>query len=274
MKGLEFAIIHNGWGENDAGYNFLGYNFGTVDNKQRERAWMRFPIFCILIKHPDAGYIMFDCGPGPGEEIDRRPKEYRDINPMIIKREEYIDERLRQLGLSVNDISSIIISHCHWDHIGGLEFFKNTKAIKNVYVNGKNFAYGLTATHKSSKGYTDGLYFKQNIDVEGAEYKLLDEDIELFPGVSLMMFGGHTPGVMGLMLELESGMYIFPSDEITASICFYEPAIKPGNIYDSLSFDRSLKKLRELQKKYNATMIFSHDPWQFPTYKVSPEFYK
>ena len=265
MKGLEFALVPNGWGQNDAAWNFAGYGFAMADKKLREEAWMTFPLQFVVIKHPGAGYILYDVGCGPGEEVDRRPEEHRNLNPVLISREEYVDERLKQLGISINDISAIILSHCHWDHMGGLEFFKGTKALKNIYVSDKEFSFALSACNKSSKGYSDCLYYKKNF-VEGADYHLIGGDIELFPSVELIMLEGHSSCVMGLVLHLESGSYIFPSDAVTADVC-YKGTYLPGVIYDSLGFERTRKRLKKLEEQYDAKIIFHHDPWSFPNYK-------
>jgi glyoxylase-like metal-dependent hydrolase (beta-lactamase superfamily II) len=269
MKGIEFVFIPGGFGENDGAYNFMGTGFAKADTKKRQDSWMRFPLPYALIKHPEAGYIMFDVGLGSGEEADRRPLEHRMINPTIVTKEDYVDERLKQLGLNVKDISAIILSHCHWDHMGGLEFFKGTEAIKNVFVSKKDFAHGLVQTHRTSKGYSGMDYYRKNMDVEDAEFSLLDdEDFEIYPGMHLLMLPGHTPCVVGLMLELESGMYIFPSDAVTAEICLRDPIVMPGGLYDSIAYLDSVKKLRKLEKQYHARFMFNHDPFNFPKYKT------
>lgn len=269
MKGIEFVFIPGGFGENDAAYNFMGTGFAKADSKKRSEAWTRFSLPYVLIKHPEVGYIMFDVGLGSGEETDRRPVEHRMINPSIVTRDDYVDMRLKQLGLSVDDISSIIISHCHWDHIGGLEFFKGTEAIKNVYVSKKDFAHGLIQTHRTSKGYSGMDYYRKNMDVEDAEFILLDdEDFELYPGVHLIMLPGHTPCVIGLILLLEKSVYIFPSDAVTAEICLRDPIVMPGSLYDSLLYLESVKKLRKLEKLYQAKIMFTHDPFNYPNYKT------
>lgn len=267
MKGLEFAILPGGQGHNDAAWNFMGYGFATEDQKTRQAAWMTFPLPCYVIHHPQAGYLMYDVGCGPGEETKRRPAEHRKINPVTIRREDYVDEALRSLGLEVGDISAIILSHCHWDHIGGLQFFKGTEALRNIYVSAADYAAALVHSHQSAKGYTDSLYYRWDIDVEGAEFHLIDAECELFPGVELLLLEGHSPAVVGLVLHLESGVYILPSDAVTAEVC-YSGRYRPGTVYDSLGYDRTLRRLHELQQRYHAQLIFQHDPWSFPDYRV------
>lgn len=268
MDGLRFALLWGGTGYNDIAWNFQGYGLATADNPTgNQDVWQDFSYLYAVIHHPTAGYIMYDVGLGKGEDTDRRPKAHRKINPVKVSRDQYVDEALKKVGLTVNDISTIIISHCHWDHIGGLEFFKDTPAIKNIYVPYEDFARALIQTHKTSIGYSDSGYYKKNVDVDGAEFHLLSEDTKLFPGIDILLLAGHTPAVAGLILHLASGVYIFPSDAVTAQVCLTGEAL-PGTIYDSLGFERTRKRLLKLKKDLNAKFIFSHDPWNFPTYRL------
>lgn len=268
MKGLEFAVLSGGTGYNDIAWNFQGYGLATDQNREGSRdVWQDFSYLYTVIRHPTAGCILFDTGLGSGEDRDRRPEAHRNINPVQVARDQYVDEGLKKLGLTVRDIRAIIISHCHWDHIGGLEFFQGTEAIQNVYVPYRDFAWALVQTHRSSKGYSDSGYYRRNIDVPGAEYHLLEEDTELFPGVEVLLLEGHTPAVAGLVLHLESGAYILPSDAVTAEVCLRGSAM-PGTLYDSLGFQRTRKRLLKLEKDLNAKFIFPHDPWNFPKYPL------
>lgn len=267
MNGLEFAIIPGGCGHNDAAWNFAGYGFATRDEKKRRDAWMTFPLPCYVIKHPSAGYIMFDVGCGLGEDRDRRPDAHRNINPVTIRREDYVDESLRRLGLSVDEVSAIILSHCHWDHVGGLEFFKGTKAIQNIYLSEQEFARALVHSRQTSKGYIDSLYYKWDMDLDDAEYHFVEQEGELFPGVEILMAEGHSPCMLVLVLHCQEKTYILPSDAVTAQCC-YDGRCEPGTIYDSLGFRRTVKRLRQVQQAYNAEIIFHHDPENFPKYRT------
>ncbi len=85
---------------------------------------------------------------------------------------------------------------------------------------------------------------------------------------------GHTPGGLAMMLEMESGNYIFPGDSIFRHEQFQIPPIPAGLVLDTLGFNRSVEKLYKIQQANNATMIYSHDPIEFENYKKAPEFYK
>ncbi|WHH58180.1 N-acyl homoserine lactonase family protein [Petroclostridium sp. X23] len=273
MSGIKFTILSHGYIENDYAWNVAVPKPGSLEDKHPMAEWIRVPCFSVLIKHPEQGYILYDTGSCPGDEKDRRPKELQKLFPYYAKREEFLDARLAELGLKPDDISTIVLSHMHWDHSGGLGFFSNTKAGRNILVSRKDYEYGITETHCSTVPFAGGGYFKGNFEFEGLAFNFIDEDQSLASGIDIITLGGHTPELLGLVLHLDEGTVIFPSDAVYMSKNYGPPATRPGIVYDTLGFDKSIRKLYSLQKKYNAKIIFPHDSEQFSTLKQAPYFY-
>jgi glyoxylase-like metal-dependent hydrolase (beta-lactamase superfamily II) len=100
----------------------------------------------------------------------------------------------------------------------------------------------------------------------------IEEDTELFEGVHIINVPGHTAGVLGMLIELESGNYLITSDAANMKSNYMG---HPGGIvYDSLAAVASVKKLHALEKKYNCKDVwFSHDATQFKELKKAPQFY-
>jgi N-acyl homoserine lactone hydrolase len=48
-----------------------------------------------------------------------------------ISREEEIDQQLLYLGIRPKDLSAVILTHLHLDHIDGLKYFPETKILVN-----------------------------------------------------------------------------------------------------------------------------------------------
>jgi len=262
--------------ENDLSWNLAIPHSGDMYNKNPQAEWISFPVFSVLVDHPDIGYVLFDTGHAPGDEKDRMPEANRHLFPIYCEREDFIDARLESLGLTVNDISLIVLSHTHFDHIGGLHFFQNTKAGKNVLVSRADYAKGLVESHKSTS-VPCFAYNRADFEFEGIDFYFCDEDTELAPGLELITLEGHVPTILGLVVHLESGTYIFPSDAMPLQANYGPPPLPPtlpGQIYDSLGFHRSVEKVKKLQKKYNATIIFPHDYILFPDLKKAPEYYE
>ena len=114
-----------------------------------------------------------------------------------------------------------------------------------------------------------------DLDVPVKQYILVDEDFELAPGIEVVNLPGHTPGLIGLIVHLEkNGTIILPQDCVYTQEVYGPPAKASGLLYDSIEFFKSIEKLRKLQKKYNAKIVFAHDYEFFKTLKTVPEYYE
>jgi glyoxylase-like metal-dependent hydrolase (beta-lactamase superfamily II) len=273
---LRFAILPMGAIENDIAWNVSVPHPGDKYNKNPNAQWERFPVFSVLIDHPELGWLLYDTGEAPCNEAGRMPKAAQDMLPVYAERADFVDSRLASCGLSTDQIEGIILSHHHFDHAGGLHFFQNTKAGRHIICSRKDYSYGLVESHKSAL-VPSWAYLRQDFEFEGLEYEFVDEDIKLAEGLELITLEGHTPCILGLMLHLESGVYIFPSDAIPMEINYGPPPLAPkpsGQTYDSLGFFRTVEKVKRLQKEYNAEIIYSHDFLRYPHLKKAPYFYE
>ena len=84
---------------------------------------------------------------------------------------------------------------------------------------------------------------------------------------------GHTPAVAVLLLEAENGNYLFPNDACSCRLN-YGPPTRPTILYDSLGYEKSVRRLRRLEREYQAKLIFSHDLEEDRSYRHFPSFYR
>lgn len=195
---------------------------------------------------------------------------------MIMTRDDYIDRFLARNNIAFDDIHAIILSHLHFDHATGLKFFSGTKPGRNIYVSKDDFMQAAVSTlTDDNEAECKSAYRRSVLTTPGLKFNLLeDEEVELFPGITLIKLRGHTSGVYGMLLDLEEGNYLMPSDACGSSGNYGPPAVMPGIVYDSLGYQQCIKKLNDLERKYNATMIFSHDHVLDHSYRYFPEFYR
>ncbi len=90
------------------------------------RSWVKAPINAYAIEHRD-GLVLFDTGVDPALVSD---PEYisSPIGRFILKKvfrshigpEDSLDKKLEAINLAAADVSKVIVSHLHFDHIGGI----------------------------------------------------------------------------------------------------------------------------------------------------------
>ncbi len=89
----------------------------------------RLPILAWLIDHPD-GLIVADTGETsraarPGS-FPRRHPCYRRANEVRIDVDEEIGPRLTAVGVPPRDVRTVVLTHPHTDHAGGLAHFRRS----------------------------------------------------------------------------------------------------------------------------------------------------
>ena len=219
-----------------------------------QAAMITSPISSILIQHPVLGNVLYDTGNHPFYS-NEYPNETNKTYPIteFISIEDALDEQ----GLSPQDIDMIIMSHLHFDHAGGLGYFRGTKAIKNVVVAEAELknAYYQVMTGQA------GAYVKSTFDLDGVVFKPIVEDTVLADDLTLFIQQSHTPGLLGMVLKTQSrGTIITTSDSIYTRES-YDRQLPPGgtiNKTDQEFFD-NLKKIEALKRLHHAELLFGHD---------------
>ena len=118
-----------------AGYctSYTGLLFKKVKNKK-----MTFPAGVFLIKHRDKGYLLYDTGYHYDIKTKLRYGLYRLGTPVQMTEKDQISSLLKARGIRPEDITYVMLSHLHPDHLGGAGFFPNasfllTQEVYEVY---------------------------------------------------------------------------------------------------------------------------------------------
>ncbi|MGB3408157.1 MAG: MBL fold metallo-hydrolase [Jannaschia sp.] len=104
-----------------------------------------------------------------------------------------IAEALAAAGKAPGDITHVIITHMHGDHIGGLMTDGAPTFANAQHVTGQaEFDYWMANAN-------DG--FNANVAPLADRFSFIDDGASVAPGVTGMAMTGHTPGMMGFMLS-------------------------------------------------------------------------
>jgi glyoxylase-like metal-dependent hydrolase (beta-lactamase superfamily II) len=102
------------------------------------------------------------------------------------------DEAVKLAGINPEDVTDIVISHAHWDHMGGIDLFP--KAV--VWIQKDEFRYytGPAWQPGGNHGGIDPDDVQQlvRLNTEG-RLRLVDGDnVDIFPGIHAYTGGRHT----------------------------------------------------------------------------------
>ncbi|TEB10266.1 N-acyl homoserine lactonase AiiB [Pelotomaculum sp. FP] len=265
---MKVFILDTGKIGMDSNYLVAMNTCATANDRAPVHKWEEIPVYAVLIDHPQAR-ILYDTGCHPKAMEGRWPSGITSTSPFYFNEEQRLENQLKLAGYKPKDIDIVVLSHMHLDHAGNLELFPQA----DVYVHRADFALALMSVHQNPDPATHGVYIKADLEVP-CKFKMVDDDFELVPGVQVLFLPGHTPGLLGLMVNLEnSGNMIFPMDALYQEANYGPPARSSGILYDSVAFFKSIERIRSLAKQYNAKVMFSHDMEFFKKMKKAPAYY-
>jgi glyoxylase-like metal-dependent hydrolase (beta-lactamase superfamily II) len=128
---------------------------------------------------------------------------HRDTFLKYFPMKEYLrpDEAVKLAGAKPEEVTDIVISHAHWDHMGGIDLFPKA----NVWIQKAEYRYYTMEAWQSggNHGGIDPEDVKQlvQLNTEG-RLRLVDGDnVEIFPGIRAYTGSRHTYASQYLRVE-------------------------------------------------------------------------
>jgi glyoxylase-like metal-dependent hydrolase (beta-lactamase superfamily II) len=102
------------------------------------------------------------------------------------------DEALKAAGLAPDSITDIVISHAHWDHIGGIDLFPKV----TVWIQKDEYRY-YTMDAWQPGGNRGGIDAEDvenllKLNTEGRVHLINGDNVEIFPGIRAYTGSRHT----------------------------------------------------------------------------------
>ena len=241
-----------------------GQSITDRDHKDDPAPWLDVPTHCVLVE-TDEGRLLWDTSCPRDWEERWGPTGLQDFFPYDkVSEEEYLDSRLNQLGVGLDQIDYVVFSHLHFDHAGNAQMFTDTNARLVCNEKEREFAFGF-----------DGLFTGAHLktDYEGLTFETVTGDTDFLPGVTLIETPGHTVGTMSMQVDLPDTGH----DDLHVGRGLHGGELRaarharPRSSTTWRQFYASVEKLRGIQEQTNATMVFGHDAEQIHQLRVAPE---
>jgi glyoxylase-like metal-dependent hydrolase (beta-lactamase superfamily II) len=166
---------------------------------------------------------------------------------------------LQSAGLTPDAITHVVLTHAHYDHIGGLPAFTGTGTEIIMTRDEYDFWTGPMGrrgqfAHTAEASELDHL---RELRVTG-RLTLADRTRQVAPGIELIQVGGHTPGQAIVTVATAGGPVILASD----AVHYYEELERdrPFSIVASLAdMYAAFDQIRELAEA-GGRVVAGHDP--------------
>lgn len=271
---IRLYVIHTGYVHMDGNIH-INKKSPVFKNKPADSRYN--PSYCFLLTHPKMGHILIDTGLHPDFCLKETGNFGRLLGKIIkVKTEKGQDviSRISSLGLSVQDIGYIIMTHLHSDHASGLPLFEDCSRCA-VYADGDEIR-AANSPLCLLRGYVKGHFKNMNIrhfNYSSALYPFEQvSDIFGDGSVFIIRTSGHTPGHVSVLLNMKNGPLLLTGDAAHRQENIAERVPTVGDYRSGLA---SINKLKQFLNEYPTTrVIYSHDPDQIGSLKLSPDYYE
>jgi glyoxylase-like metal-dependent hydrolase (beta-lactamase superfamily II) len=140
---------------------------------------------------------------------------------------------LAEVGVSAEDIDTVVISHPHGDHIGGATVGAGDSAAP-TYPSARYWMGQADWDHYSQPDVlaSAGLRDKLSPLASARRLDLADGEQEIAPGVRLLPLPGHTPGHMGVAFTAGQESAVYVGDLVHHPLQIEHPEWSP--VFDAL----------------------------------------
>src|SRR5205814_8166925 len=155
-----------------------------------------------LIKGPGGRNVLVDAG-FHGDSLVKRWRPTGFMPP---------SEAVARAGVKPEDITDVIVSHVHWDHLDGVDLFPKAR----VWIQREEFDHHIDSTGKVKDRAIDAGDAKVLADIarEG-RVMLVDGDAkEIIPGVTVYTGGKHTFASQFATVRTASSTVVLASDNV------------------------------------------------------------
>jgi len=234
------------------------------------------PVLAFLVERPGKELLLLDTGLHHSFGQSRFGNFGPILGSMVKGKagaEMDVRSQLRSIGVAIDDIHCVFLSHLHLDHPSGLPYFAGVRNLK-VYVDESE-----TIAANAPLGFLKGYVKKhvKGIDLSPIPYSTGATPFERFwdffgDGSTIVVHTpGHTEGHSSVILNATDGPILLTFDAVHRRSNL-EHGIPPSGDYRKAA--ESMRNIESFLRDFPKTrVIFGHDPDQLGTLILAPKYY-
>jgi len=208
---------------------------------------------CLLIVDGDRK-ILIDSGVG-----DKQNDKF--FSHYYLNGDDTLEKSLEKLGYTTDDITDNILTHLHFDHVGGSVKYNSDKELVPTFKNATFWvskAQWEWATNPNRR--EKASFLKENIIpiMENSKLNLIEDESEILPNIFVKIFNGHTDGQIIPCISYKDKKIAFMGDLLPSTAHIPMPYVMS---YDTRPLVTLKDKERFFKEAINSDTIlfFEHD---------------
>jgi glyoxylase-like metal-dependent hydrolase (beta-lactamase superfamily II) len=167
-------------------------------------------------------------------------------------------DALREHGVDPASIETVIVTHLHFDHAGGLTTLDGDTprpVFPNAEVVVQRREWDDALANRSTMTRT---YLRSHLDPIADRVRLVDGAADILPGIRVEPLPGHTPGQQGVFIETSDGTIVFPGDLIPT---VHHAHLSAATAYDLEPYETMQVKRRFLERAIDESLgiVLDHE---------------
>jgi len=174
------------------------------------------------------------------------------------------DAAVTSAGVRPADVTDIIVTHVHWDHLDGVRAFPNAK----VWIQKEEYVHHVDSSGNPLDRAIDApnALMLASLRREG-RLELVDGDAQqIIPGITVYIGGKHTFQSQYVAARLSTGTAVFASDNAYLYENF-DRRVPIAQTLDSASNLRAQERMRAIASSPRL-LIPGHDPSVFDRFRL------
>jgi glyoxylase-like metal-dependent hydrolase (beta-lactamase superfamily II) len=244
------------------------------------RSWIEVPLGAFALEHRD-GLVLFDTGIDPAIISDPNYINsaigrflLRRIFRLHIGPQDALDKKLESLNLAAADVRKAIISHLHFDHVGGIAHIPQAELLVS-----RDEWQILSEPHPERE-----WVLREHIELPGAKWRQVEfapTDDPLFApfggcydvmgdgSMILLPTPGHTPGSMSMLVRGTGMPPLFLVGDLTYQTDLIMKDQVPGT-GDAAQLRATFAMVRALNEQLpHLVILAAHDPGSAETLQTA-----
>lgn len=208
-----------------------------------------------LLLVSDEKKILIDTG--NGTKWEEKYKQIYDINT-----DQYnIEKSLGKYGFSSEQITDVICTHMHFDHIGGNTKIKSGKVVPTFpnakyWISKENWKL---ANHPSQKDAGSFIEHDWKVLAENQMIEIIDGREPFIEGIETFVTHGHTPGLLHPIVSDGSNKLFYGADIFPMVAHIPIPWVMAYDVQPVVTMEEKQKLLQKMERE-DWILFFEHDP--------------